>query len=72
MNFGLCDGDVYILLITSLPNGMGDDVWKRGQKTPRAPGQNMAAGYVGDHGLSQVVLCCKKLSFCSVPFEICN
>ena len=34
MNLGLCDGDVYILLITLLPNGMGDDgVEKRSENS---------------------------------------
>lgn len=47
-------------------------VWeKRSENSHFATGQNVATEYMGDHWSSQVVLC-KKLSFCSVPFEICN
>ena len=42
MNFGLCDGDVYILLITLLSNGMGDGddgVGKEVRKLPEHRGK---------------------------------
>ena len=45
MNFGLCDGDVYILLITLLPNGMGDDgVGKEVRKLPEHRGKTWQQG----------------------------